>query len=110
MLIDAGSHEIFDSDIKELVDIIRSHGSAKQWCMYLSISDSTCNQIDFSQIHYDDVVVDVAKAYLDETLKPCWEDIVTVLCRHLMKKKFALKLSRKHNVNYYDMCHGARMT
>ena len=97
-------HKIFTDDLVELSEIIGSHGSAKQWCTYLRISKSTCNRLDYSRQHQDDIVLDVAKAYLDEKLNPCWEDIVCVLCKSLKKNKAALKLSEKHSVNYSSQC------
>ena len=97
-------HEIVDDDISELMEIIHSHGSAKLWCFYLGISDSKCNGWDYSPQHHDDVVHDLAKAYMDETLMPCWESIVEILCKHLKKNKPAIKLSEKHNVDFSSMC------
>ena len=97
-------HEILNDHLVELTEIISSHGSTKQWCTYLGISESTCNQLDYSRQHQNDVVLDVAKAYLDEYLNPCWEDIVRVLCKRLKKNKAALKLSEKHSVNYSSQC------
>jgi hypothetical protein len=96
-------HEIVNGDLIELVKVIGSHGSAKQWCVYLGISESTCNRLDYSRQHQDDIVLDVAKAYLREKLNPCWEDIVYVLCK-LSKNKAALKLSEKHSVSYSSQC------
>ena len=97
-------HEIFTDDLHELSEIIDSHGSAKQWCTYLRISESTCNRLDYSRQHQDDIVLDVAKAFLNEKLNPCWEDIVRVLCKSLKKNKAALKLSEKHSVSYSSQC------
>ena len=96
-------HEIVRNDISELVEIIGSHGSTKQWCFYLGISDSKCNSLDYSPQHHDDVIIEVAMAYY-ETLDPCWESVVKILCKHLKKNKPALKLSEKHDVNYSSMC------
>jgi hypothetical protein len=97
-------HGIFTKDIIEPAEIIGSHGSAKQWCAYLGISESTCNRLDYSRQHQDDIVLDIAKAYRDQNLNPCWEDIVHVLCKSLKKNKAALKLSEKHSVNYSSQC------
>ena len=97
-------HEIFTNDRAELAEIIGSHGSARQWCTYLMISESTCNCLDYSRQHQDDIVLDVAKAFLNEKLNPCWEDIVHVLCKSLKKNKPALKLSEKHSVSYSSQC------
>ena len=97
-------HEIFIDDLVELAEIISSHGSAKQWCTYLGISESTCNRLDYSHQHQNDIVLDVAKAYLNENLKACWEDIVRVLCKTLKKNKAALKLSEKHSISYSSQC------
>jgi hypothetical protein len=97
-------HEIVTDDLVELANIIGNHGSAKQWCAYLGISESTCNRVDYSRQHQDDIVLDVAKAYLDENLNPCWEDIVRVLCKMLLKNKAALKLSEERSVNYSSQC------
>ena len=95
-------HEIVDTS--ELAEIISSHGSAKQWCTYLEISDGTCNQADYSHQHPSDAVFDVAKAYLDQKLPPCWEDIIRILCKILKKNKAARNISEKHNVDYSTLC------
>ena len=100
----AGCHEIYTNDDSELVEIIRNHGSAKQWCSYLKLNPGTCNVLDFFPQHPDHVILDVVKAYLDQKLNPCWEDIVGILCNKLNKQKAALKLSEKHDVDFSSQC------
>ena len=92
-----------DDDVTELTKIISEYGSLKQWCTYLHLSGSTCNELDYSSQHSSDKALDVAKAYLDEKVKPCWEDIVKVLCE-IKKYKPALKLAEKHGVNFSSLC------
>ena len=91
------------ADIGELKEIFDVHGSAKQWCFYLHISDSTCNQADYSRQHPSDVIIDVAKAYLDQKLA-CWEEIIYTLCKKLKKNNAAKELSKKHDVDYASLC------
>ena len=50
------------------------------------------------------MIVDLAKAYIEENEKPCWEDIVVILCKHLNKIKFASRLSEDHNIDYNRLC------
>ena len=104
LLFQTVCHEIVTNDIIELAEVISSHGSPKKWCTYLGISEGTCNQLYYSRQYQSDIVHDVSKAYLDEKLYPCWEDIVRVLCKLLKKNKAALKLSEKHSVNYSSQC------
>ena len=92
-------------DRHELTEIIRSHGSVKQWCLYLRISDGTCNQLEYSTQNPNDKILDVTISYLNEVLDPCWEDIVRILCKHLKKNSAALKLSETHNVDYSSQCY-----
>ena len=41
----------------------------------LRISESTCNGLGYSRQHQDDIVLDVARAFLNEKFNPCWKDI-----------------------------------
>ena len=99
-----GCHKINLDDRQELIEIIRSHGSVKQWCLYLRLSDSTCNQLKYSTKNQDDKVLDVSESYLKEVVEPCWEDIVRILCKDLKNNRDALKLSEKHGVDYSSQC------
>ena len=92
------------SDSVELAEIIQTHGSAKQWCSFLQLDESTCNVLDYSSQHPHNVILDVAKAYFDQKLNPCWEDIVGILCNKLKKQSAASKLSEKHGVDYSSQC------
>ena len=88
----------------ELIRVIAGHGSPKQWCSYLRINGSTCNQVDHSRQHPGDVIIDVTKAYLDQKLNPCWEEVIYILCKNLNKNKAAEELSEKYDVDYASVC------
>ena len=83
-------------DRVELIAIISETGSPKLWCLYLNLSESTCNRLND---HGDDnVALDLAQAYLDESVQPCWEVIVQGLCK-FKKINRAHKLVTKHKVD-----------
>jgi hypothetical protein len=91
-------------DIPELSEVIATFGSYKRWCVDLKIASSTCNRIEYSEMHYDDKVLDVAQAYRKEILGSSWEDIIKVLCKYRKAFKAAKELAKMHDVNYESMC------
>ena len=91
-------------DIPELSEVIASFGSYKRWCVDLKIDSSTCNRIEYSEMHYDDKVLDVAQAYMKEITDSSWEDIIAVLCKYRKAFKAAKELAKKHGVNYESLC------
>ena len=46
----------------------------------------------------------LAKRYLAETVEPCWEDIVIMLCKVFKERNLASRVAKKHGVNYQLHC------
>ena len=92
------------ADVRELAQTIETYGSAKEWCLYLRITQGTCNRLDYSRQHLKHTILDVAQAYLNEKLSPCWEEIVRVLCRDLRMNRPAMKLAQKHGIDFTSQC------
>ena len=68
-------------------------------CKRLEIAD--CNQLaneDRLTPFY------LSERYLDQTLKPCWEDIVRLLCVEFKKRSLAKRVADKHGVEYEQYC------
>ena len=103
-LKNAGCHEIEKSDDVELAQIIRSHGSAKQWCSFLKLDEDTCNVLDHYSQHPDNAVLDVVKKYWNQKLNSCWEHIIDILCNKLNDQRAASELSEKHGVDFSSQC------
>lgn len=97
-------HELVKSDITELRQIIAKHGSWKEWCFDLKLSEETCNRLKHSGQQYSENVLEVAEAYFNEVENPCWEDIVSVLCKIMNKNNPAQKVAERHNVKYSCLC------
>ena len=97
-------HHLTKDDIPVLRELIATHGSYKQWCVDLKIDSSTCNVIQHSEMHYNDKVLDVAKAYWNEILESTWEDIIKVLCKYRKAFKAAKELAKKYGIKYDSLC------
>ena len=97
-------HKITKGYLNELKQIIDGHRSPKQWCYSLPIKEETCNQLEYTKQHQSDVALDVALAFLDQTLNPCWEKIVNILCNNFNKVDAAKQISEIYSVNFSRLC------
>lgn len=96
-----GCHEISESHLSVLEKYLNNiNGDPFKICRNL-LEPSSCNQLKSSGNLKSYFIAD---RYLAETAKPCWEDIVKMLCDGFAERRLAKEISEEHKFNYYQYC------
>jgi len=72
----------------------------KEICQRLELPDKTCTDLANAKSS----LKTVAKGYINQKRKACWEDIITHLCRNFDYKKLAKEVAEKHGLDVSLYC------
>lgn len=85
-----------------LASIFSKSGSSEEWCHFLQLDESICNNIRFEREPESLKILHVVKAFVDENVKLCWEKIVYVLCNFLHNTRLACSVANKYKLKDYE--------
>lgn len=90
-----------EKELEKVLEHIPSRVPYSKICTNLEIRNVVCNEL----IRRGEIgPYTIAKEYIQQKVKPCWEDIIRHLCQDFYAMKHAANLANKYNVSYSKLC------